>query len=122
MGFDAVGLWIGFNLLVVALLAIDLGVFHRRAHAVSIKEAALWSIVWIALALMFNIGVYFWRGPEVALEFFTGYLLEKSLSVDNLFVFVLIFSAFSVPALYQHRVLFWGILGALVMRGLFILI
>ena len=122
MGFDTVGLWIGFNLLVVALLAIDLGVFHRRAHAVSIKEAALWSIVWIALALAFNVAVYFWQGAETALEFFTGYLLEKSLSVDNLFVFVLIFSAFKVPALYQHRVLFWGVLGALVMRGLFIVI
>ncbi len=122
MSFDMVGLWIGFNLLVIALLAIDLGVFHRRAHAVSIKEAALWSIVWIALALSFNLAVYFWQGAETALEFFTGYLLEKSLSVDNLFVFVLIFSAFKVPALYQHRVLFWGVLGALVMRGLFIVI
>jgi tellurite resistance protein TerC len=122
MSFDTVGLWIGFNLLVVALLAIDLGVFHRRAHVVSIKEATLWSIIWIALALSFNLAVYFWQGSETALEFFTGYLLEKSLSVDNLFVFVLIFAAFQVPALYQHRVLFWGVLGALVMRGLFIVI
>jgi tellurite resistance protein TerC len=122
MDFDTVGLWVGFNLLVVTLLAIDLGVFHRRARAVSIKEAGLWSIFWIALALLFNLGVYFWKGTEVALEFFTGYLLEKSLSVDNLFVFVMIFSAFSVPALYQHRVLFWGVLGALVMRGILIFV
>lgn len=122
MNFDGIGLWVGFNLLVIVLLVIDLAVFHRREHVVSIKEALIWSGVWIGLALLFNLGVYYWRGAETALEFFTGYLLEKSLSVDNLFVFVLIFSAFSVPALYQHRVLFWGILGALVMRATFILI
>jgi tellurite resistance protein TerC len=110
-------LWIGFNLFVLALLAIDLGVFHRKAHVVSVKEAAIWSAVWISLSLLFNLGLYFWLGSEVALQFFTGYVIEKSLSVDNIFVFVLIFSAFAVPAVYQHRVLFWGILGALVMRG-----
>jgi tellurite resistance protein TerC len=115
-------LWIGFNLFVLAMLALDLGVFHRKAHIVSFKEAATWSAVWVGLALLFNLVVYFWRGPEVALQFFTGYLIEKSLSVDNIFVFVLIFSAFAVPASYQHRVLFWGILGALLMRGALIFV
>ncbi len=113
-------LWIGFNIFVLAMLILDLGVFHRKAHVVKIKEALLWSAVWIALALMFNLGIYFWRGEEVALEFLTGYLIEKSLSVDNIFVFVMVFSYFRVPALYQHKVLFWGILGALIMRAIFI--
>jgi tellurite resistance protein TerC len=113
-------IWIGFNLFVLAMLALDLGVFHRAAHEVSLKEAAIWSAVWIALALSFNLVVYFWRGPKVALQFFTGYLIEKALSVDNIFVFVLIFAAFGVPAVYQHRVLFYGILGALMMRGVLI--
>ncbi|MBI4787714.1 MAG: TerC family protein [Chloroflexi bacterium] len=122
MSFDTIALWVGFNLFVLLLLAIDLGVFHRHAHAVSLKEALAWSAVWITLALLFNAGVYYFRGSETALEFFTGYLIEKSLSVDNLFVFVLIFSTFSVPAASQHRVLFWGILGALVMRGTLILV
>ncbi|WP_051382965.1 TerC family protein [Gloeobacter kilaueensis] len=103
------------------MLALDLGVFHRKAHAVSFKEALGWSGVWIGLALAFNAGLYFWMGPEPALQFLTGYLIEKSLSVDNIFVFVLIFSAFSVPAIYQHRVLFWGVLGALVMRAILII-
>jgi tellurite resistance protein TerC len=102
------------------MLAFDLGVFHRHAHTVSIKEASIWSIVWITLALAFNAGLYFFSGPEPALQFFTGYLIEKSLSVDNIFVFVLLFTYFAVPAAYQHRVLFWGILGALLMRGLMI--
>ncbi|HEY3228378.1 MAG TPA: TerC family protein [Roseiflexaceae bacterium] len=102
------------------MLALDLGVFHRAAHEVSLKEAAIWSAVWIALALSFNLVIYLWRGPEVGLQFFTGYLIEKALSVDNIFVFVLIFAAFGVPAVYQHRVLFYGILGALVMRGVLI--
>jgi tellurite resistance protein TerC len=110
-------LWILFNLFVLGLLALDLGVFNRKAHAVSIREAALWSGVWIGLALLFNAGLLIWQGPTVALQFFTGYLIEKSLSVDNIFIFVLIFSTFAVPAAYQHRVLFWGVLGALVMRG-----
>jgi tellurite resistance protein TerC len=112
--------WIGFNLFVLGMLALDLGVFHRTAHEVSIKEASLWSVAWISLALVFNLGLYFWRGSEVALQFLTGYLIEKSLSVDNIFVFVLIFTYFAVPSIYQHRVLFWGVLGALVMRGVMI--
>lgn len=113
-------LWIIFNILVFGMLALDLRVFHRKAHVIKIKEALLWSGVWIALALLFNLGVYFWRGPEKALEFLAGYLTEKSLSVDNIFVFLLIFSYFHVPSLYQHKVLFWGILGALIMRAIFI--
>jgi tellurite resistance protein TerC len=113
-------LWVGFLAFVVAMLAIDLGVFNRKTHAISIKEAAIWSAVWISLALIFNAILYFWQGPEPALQFLTGYLIEKALSVDNLFVFALIFTLFAVPAQYQHRVLFWGVLGALVMRGVFI--
>src|SRR6266699_6506543 len=113
-------LWIGFNVFVLAMLALDLGVFHRKAHTVSIKEAAIWSVVWITLAMIFNAGVYFFGGPEPALQFFTGYLIEKSLSVDNIFVFVLLFTSFGVPAAYQHRVLFWGVLGALILRGMMI--
>jgi tellurite resistance protein TerC len=113
-------IWVGFNLFVLAMLALDLGVFHRKPHEVTIKEALVWSGVWVVLALLFNLGLYYWRGPEPALEFLTGYLIEKSLSVDNIFVFLLIFSYFRVPASYQHRVLFWGILGALVMRAAFI--
>jgi tellurite resistance protein TerC len=112
--------WVLFNIFVLVMLALDLGVFHRKAHVVKIKEALIWSAVWIALALLFNVGVYYWRGPQIALEFLTGYLLEKSLSVDNVFVFLLIFSYFRVPALCQHKVLFWGILGALIMRAIFI--
>jgi tellurite resistance protein TerC len=115
-------LWIGFNLFVLAMLALDLGIFHRNAHAVSIKEASIWSAVWITLAMGFNAGVYFFSGPEPALQFLAGYLIEKSLSVDNIFVFALLFSYFHVPAAYQHRVLFWGVLGALVMRGLLIVV
>jgi tellurite resistance protein TerC len=113
-------LWIGFNLFVLGMLALDLGVFHRKAHAVSIKEAISWSVVWIALAMVFNVGVYFAWGQEKALEFLTGYVIEKSLSVDNLFVFLMIFQYFNTPAEYQHRVLFWGILGALILRAIFI--
>ncbi len=113
-------LWIGFHVFIFAMLALDLGVFHRKAHTVSIKEALAWTIVWITLAMIFNAGVYFFSGPEPALQFLTGYLIEESLSVDNIFVFVLLFTYFSVPAAYQHRVLFWGILGALVLRGMMI--
>jgi tellurite resistance protein TerC len=109
--------WIFFNAGVLALLVLDLGVFHRRTHVVKVKEALWWSAFWIALSLAFNALIWRWRGPGVAVDFFTGYLIEKSLSVDNIFVFVLIFSYFKVPAEYQHRVLFWGILGALLMRG-----
>jgi tellurite resistance protein TerC len=102
------------------MLALDLGVFHRKARAVSIKEASIWSLVWISLAMIFNVGVYFAWGSEKALEFLTGYVIEKSLSVDNLFVFLMIFQYFNTPAQYQHRVLFWGILGALILRAIFI--
>ncbi len=109
--------WIGFNLFILFLLALDLGVFHRRSHAVSTKEAVLWTTAWIGMALIFNAGVYYFAGPDAGLQFLTGYLLEKSLSVDNIFVFVLLFSLFAVPPIYQHRLLFWGVLGALIMRG-----
>ncbi|HEU4954525.1 MAG TPA: TerC family protein [Gemmatimonadales bacterium] len=112
--------WVGFNLFVLAMLALDLGVFHRRAHVVGLREAAAWSAVWVTLALVFNAGVWVYAGREAGLEFLTGYVIEKSLSVDNIFVFVMLFTYFAVPAQYQHRVLFWGILGALVMRGGFI--
>lgn len=116
-----IGFWIAFNLLILGMLALDLGLFHRRAHEVSLREAAAWSALWVALGLAFGAGFYRFAGRHTALEYITGYLLEKSLSVDNLFVFVMIFSAFAVPRAYQHRVLFWGILGALVMRGTIIL-
>ena len=109
--------WIGFNVLVLALLALDLGVFHRKAHEVSFKEAAGWSVFWVCLSLLFNLGIWKVMGPQAGLEFLTGYLIEKALSVDNIFVFVLVFAYFRVPAMYQHRVLFWGIIGALLMRG-----
>jgi len=113
-------LWIGFNIFVLAMLVVDIGIFHRKAHTISIKEASTWSLVWVALAMVFNAGIYYFSGPEPALQFFTGYLIEKSLSVDNIFVFVLLFTSFGVPAAYQHRVLFWGVLGALVLRGMMI--
>lgn len=113
-------LWILFNVFVFGMLAIDLGVFHRKAHAVTTREATVWCIVWITLGLLFNAGVYAWMGPEKGLEFFTGYLIEYSLSVDNIFVFIIILTYFSVSPAHQHRVLFWGILGALIMRGTFI--
>jgi tellurite resistance protein TerC len=115
-------LWIGFTLFVFLMLALDLGVFHRKAHVVHPREALRWTAVWISLALLFNVFVYFRFGSERALEFLTGYLIEESLSVDNLFVFLMIFAAFGVPAKLQHRVLFWGILGALVSRALFIVL
>ncbi|HEY8490288.1 MAG TPA: TerC family protein [Dehalococcoidia bacterium] len=114
--------WLVFTLFVLGMLALDLGVFHRKAHAVSLREAAIWSAVWVALALAFNAGLFLVSGTEPGLQFLTGYIIEKSLSVDNIFVFVLIFSYFAVPPAYQHRVLFWGILGALVMRATFILV
>jgi tellurite resistance protein TerC len=115
-------LWAGFTLLVIALLMLDLLVFHRRAHEVTTREALSWSIGWVSLALLFNVGVYGVFGAERGLEFLTGYLIELALSVDNLFVFIIIFSTFAVPRTYQHRVLFWGILGAQVMRAVFILL
>ena len=113
-------LWVGFTLFILVMLALDLGVFHRRAHVVGLREAAIWSAVWITMALLFNAGVYLWIGSEEGLAFLTGYVIEKSLSVDNVFVWLVIFSYFAVPAQYQHRVLFWGILGAMVLRGIFI--
>ncbi|MEX2188925.1 MAG: TerC family protein [Pirellulales bacterium] len=112
--------WFGFNAFLLGMLALDLGVFHRQAHAVSFREALTWSGVWVALAFAFNGIVYYCHGEQVALEFLTGYLIEKSLAVDNIFVFVMVFSYFQVPGKYQHKVLFWGILGALVMRAAFI--
>ena len=114
-------LWVGFLAFVGMMLALDLGVFHRKTHAVSLREAAVWSSVWIALAGVFALGVFHFYGAQRGLEFTTGYLIEKALSVDNVFVMVIIFGAFGVPAHQQHRVLFWGILGALLMRAVFIL-
>jgi len=113
-------LWIGFNVFVLLMLALDLGVFHRKEHKVTFKEAISWSVVWVTLALIFNGWIYYDQGKDKALEFLTGYLIEKSLSVDNIFVFVLLFSFFKVPEQYRHRVLFWGVLGALLMRAGFI--
>jgi len=112
--------WAGFLALVLGMLAIDLGVFHREAHEVTKKESLIWTGVWIGLALLFNAGVFWRMGNEAGIQWFTGYLVEKSLAVDNVFVFLLIFSAFAVPAAYQHRVLFWGIVGAIVMRAILI--
>jgi tellurite resistance protein TerC len=112
--------WIGFNVVVLAILALDLGVLHKRSEKVTLREAATWSAIWVALSLCFALAVYRTMGKESGLEFLTGYLIEYALSVDNIFVFVLIFSYFSVPEKYQHRVLFWGIIGALVLRGVMI--
>lgn len=112
--------WIMFNAFVLVMLALDLGVFHRKSHEVTIKEALTWTFIWIFLALIFNLIIYFWKGQLKALEFFTGYLVEKALSVDNIFVFIMIFTYFQVPSKYQHKVLFWGIIGALIMRVIFI--
>src|SRR6266508_5715703 len=129
---ETIWLWIGFNLFILLMLALDLGVFNRKSHVVSSREAIIWSLVWISLSLIFNAIIYFfwdkmvpssmYSNGEEALAFFTGYLIEKSLSVDNIFIFILIFSFFGVPAAYQHRVLFWGILGALLMRAALILV
>lgn len=115
-------LWVWFAFLtgVLGMLALDLGVFHRKAHAVSVREAAIWSAVWVSVALAFGVGVWQMLGPDKGLEYFTGYLLEKSLAVDNLFVFVLVFAALATPPALQHRVLFWGVVGALVMRAIMI--
>jgi tellurite resistance protein TerC len=113
-------LWVGFNVFVLFMLALDLGVFHKNSHEVKIREAMIWSAVWIGLALIFNAGIWYYMGEIKAVEFLTGYIVEKSLSVDNIFVFVMIFGAFQVPAAYQHRVLFWGVFGALIMRTIFI--
>lgn len=112
--------WVSFVAFILLLLLVDLGIFHKKSHAVSFKESLVWSGVWIALAMLFNLLLLSWRGHEDAMLFFTGYIIEKSLSVDNLFVFLLIFSYFKIPNQYQHKVLFYGILGALVMRAIFI--
>lgn len=114
-------LWIAFVVLVISMLALDLGILNKKSHAIKLKEAVLWSLLWISVALIFNLGLLLFRGPEVALNFFSAYLLEKSLSMDNIFVFLLIFSYFKVKPEYQHKVLFWGILGAVIFRGIFIM-
>ena len=114
--------WAGFNVFILTMLALDLGVFHRKLREISVKEAFLWTGFWVILSFAFNVIVYYTLGEDKAFEFFTGYLIEKSLSVDNIFVIILIFSYFQVPQAYQHKVLFWGILGALVMRGAFIFV
>src|SRR5687767_15809012 len=123
---DALGgstwLWLGFSIFIVAMLSLDLGLFNRKAHSIKYREAWIWSGVWVTLALIFAGLVFYYQGSQRGLEFLTGYLIELSLSVDNLFVFLLIFSYFKVPAKYQHRVLFWGVMGALVMRVIMILI
>lgn len=113
--------WIGFHVFVFIMLALDLGVFHKKTHTVPVKEAMTWSAVWIMLALIFNAFVYLEFGKVKALEFLTGYVIEYSLSVDNIFIFILIFTYFAVNTKYQHKILFWGILGALIMRGIFII-
>jgi tellurite resistance protein TerC len=128
---ESIWLWVGFLVFVLAMLAIDLGVFHREAHTVSVKEAGIWTVVWISLAMLFAGGIYFfwdnlvptsdYTNSEATLTFLTAYVIEKALSVDNIFVFVLVFTYFAVPGAYQHRVLFWGVLGALVMRAVMIL-
>ncbi len=114
---DTVTLWVTFNVFVLILLALDLGVVHRGDHAISVKESLIWSGIWILVGLAFNVGVFYFSGVDKGLEFFTGYVIERSLSIDNIFVFILMFSYFAVPAKFQYKVLFWGILGALVMRG-----
>lgn len=113
--------WVGFNVFVLGMLALDLGVFHRKSHEVRFREAMIWTGVWVVLALSFNLFIYYTFGRQAGLEFLTGYLIEKSLSIDNVFVFILIFTYFKVPSKYQHGVLFWGILGALILRIIFIL-
>ena len=117
---ETVILWTAFNVFVLGMLALDLGVFHKRSEEITIKNALIWTGVWITLAMGFNLFVYQYFGKQEAIEFFTGYVIEKSLSVDNIFVIIMIFSYFHVPNAYQHKVLFWGILGALVMRVIFI--
>ncbi len=119
---DTIWPWVGFNAFVLAMLALDLGVFHRKAHVVAVKESIAWTLAWVALAMVFNAGVWRVAGSQKALEFFTGYVIEKSLSIDNIFVIAMLFSYFAVPPVYQHKVLFWGILGALAMRAAMIIL
>ena len=113
-------IWIAFSLVVMVMLALDLGVFHRKVHQVSHREALVWSAVWVALSLAFNAVIYFTEGGDKGLEFLTGYVIEKALSVDNIFIFVVLFGTFAVPKMLQHRVLFWGVIGALLLRGIMI--
>ena len=117
---ESVYFWIGFHVFVFFMLALDLGIFNKKAHKIPVKEAVIWTVVWISLAMVFNVLVYFEFGKIKALEFLTGYVIEYSLSVDNIFVFIMIFSYFAVKDKYQHKVLFWGIIGALIMRAVFI--
>src|ERR1700737_3831794 len=112
--------WIFFNIFVLVAVALDLGAFHRRPHKIGLREAAIWSTAWVGLSILFGVGVFWFLGRQPALEFFTGYLIEKALSIDNLFLFLVIFQAFSVDERVQHRLLAWGVLGALVMRGIMI--
>ena len=119
---DSWAIWIGFNILVLVMLALDLGVLHRDAKPIYLREATIWSILWVLIALAFNGGMLYWYGPPdqrhtLALQFFTGYLIERALSIDNIFVFLVLFNYFAVEPRFQYRVLFWGILGALMMRG-----
>jgi len=109
--------WIIFHVIVLGMLLMDLGVFNKKAHKISTKEAAINVAIWMAVAFLFNIGIYYFNGEEKALEFLTGYIIEKSLSIDNIFVMILIFKAFDVQDIYQHKILYWGILGAIIMRG-----
>jgi len=117
---ESVYTWIGFIVFVLMMLALDLYVFNKKPHEIKIREALIWSAVWIGLALLFNYGIYIWMGKEKAMEFLTAYVVEKSLSVDNLFVFIMIFGFFNVKLEFQHKILFWGILGALILRAIFI--
>lgn len=114
------GFWLGFVAFVLIMLSLDLFVFHKKDTAMKVKEALLWSVFWIGLAVLFNIGVYYLLGKVKALEFLTGYLIEESLSVDNLFVFIMIFGFFKIEQKFQHKILFWGIIGAIIMRAVFI--
>jgi tellurite resistance protein TerC len=113
-------LWGAFSAVVLVMLALDLGVFHRKAHEVRFRESLIWTLVWIALSLVFCAAIFYFYGSEKALEFLAGYVIEKALSVDNIFVFVILFSSFAVPKIYQHRVLFWGVIGAILLRAIFI--
>ncbi len=112
--------WIAFFVIIIIMLYLDLGVFQKNLHKISMKESITWTLVWISISLVFGMGIYLFIGPEPALNYLTGYLLEKSLSVDNIFVFILIFSYFKVADEYQHKVLYWGIIGALLLRAIFI--
>ncbi len=112
--------WILFNVFVLLMLAFDLGIVNRKSHDISVKAALTWTLIWVLLALIFNVIIYYWKGRQQALEFFTGYLVEKALSIDNIFVFIMVFSYFGIPPRFQHKVLFWGIIGALILRVIFI--